>query len=219
MSLARRAAAREFRRLAGTPGNASALPFMNPHSTIGPRLSSVATLWAILVAALLGSVGPRAWSAPSRLQPYLGEVEGVVLSDLTLQNPTASASVRSHPLGPGVQTFEQLSLEMGENAGWTLLSTRGVAVTTQASGEELRIAFDLEGVFVGPTSVQYTGTFVVIPGGTGPFLFAGWVGDLGRGWIAGQAEVIPNFLTGTLEYRFHHLFGGTLRIAGGGRAR
>ncbi len=146
--------------------------------------------------------------------PYLGEVAGTVVSGLDLQHPTAGAVVRSHPLGPGTQVFEDLSLGVRETDGWTWLDTAGIGVTTTASRNELRIRFALHGVFVGPTTVVYTGTFEVISGGTGPFEFSGMSGGLGTGLIEGWAELTPDLVSGTLEFRFRHFFQGTLCAIG-----
>ena len=184
-------------------------------TTSHPDVPSIPRLWPTLVAILLVALGnlTALGSSPTpRSVPYVGDVVGTVVCDFFLQDPTASAVVTSQPLGDGVQSFEDLSLTVFADGGATFLETGGIAVTTTASGRELRIRFLLHGVFVSPTTVVYTGEFIVLPGGTGPFSYRCATGELGSGVIEGTAEVVPDFATGQLIFRFEHHFSGRLLL-------
>lgn len=79
-----------------------------------------------------------------------------MVSHLSLQGSTASAVLQSRPFGPGLQILKDLTPAVSADGPYTLLVTAGAAVSTHASGRELRIRFELRGVFTSPTSVLYT---------------------------------------------------------------
>lgn len=167
----------------------------------------------LFIAAVAWNASTHAGETTSHLVPYRGVVHGAVVSDFALQNPTASAVVRSSPFGPGEQAFEELTLSLSADGPYTVLETGGHATTTTAGGRTLCIQFALRGIFTGPSSVTYTGTFTVVAEGTTLFAYpALGVPGLGEGTIVGTAEVQPDPLTGTITFVFHHRFEGTVRV-------
>ena len=181
-------------------------------------------------AALLGAVlawapggvqaGPGGFlnCAPGVQVPYQGTVEGRLVLDGALNVVEAPpAKVRSCPLGRGRQFYDpedmQVTQVWWDELGAPGLITTGVARTRMRNGDELRLAFYLASVFVSETEVVYTGSYTILPGGTGRFEYGeGAPEDLGSGEIKGSATLAVDPESGHYIMTFSHQFDGDLYL-------
>lgn len=158
-----------------------------------------------------------------RLAPFAGSVAGELqlqlLPDGTLALLAAPpAAISGSHIGQGVQLYDEASMVIAPvvdpNLGVIGMSVSGAAVTVAANGDMMNIAFTLDGLFVSPTQLQYTGSYVVLPGGTGRFEYehAGPEANLGSGLIQGQATLVVDPATGQAVLSFAHDFSGDLAV-------
>jgi len=162
------------------------------------------------VAVMIGLV---AWCGTTLLQaghlvPYKGRIEGkvVISADGDVKAPPARM-ISSH-LGKGIQVYDE-TLEI--TATETSLRAEGISRSIAANGDELQIAFVLEGPLTGTETVPYVGWYHVLPGGTGRFAYDRSLLDLGQGKLTGEA-VIAVDAAGVITLCFRHDFLGTLYL-------
>ena len=155
-------------------------------------------------------IGLVVWCGTTLLQsgqlvPYKGRIEGaVVIADEHITAPPARM-ISSH-LGKGIQVYDE-TLEI--TATETSLRAEGISRSIAANGDELQIAFVLEGPLTGTETVPYVGWYHVLPGGTGRFAYDRSLLDLGQGKLTGEA-VIAVDAAGVITLCFRHGFVGTL---------
>jgi len=174
-------------------------------------------IWRAWRAAAATMVGLAVWCGPGLLQagglvPYKGTIEGEVTIGSTGDIVAPPAQQISSHLGKGVQVYDELVITTTK----TGLRAEGLCRSIAANGDELQIQFVMEGPFDGDETVAYVGYYEILPDGTGRFAYNPAMTELGRGTLAGVAEITTDPLTGVTTIAFRHDFKGTIYI---GRAR
>lgn len=190
----------------------------------------------VLGLALLGSGGAAVSRASEHgdhgrswvLVPFAGTVTGELQLQLLPDGGMAllaapPAAVRASHIGNGVQLYDAAGMVVepvvDPNVGVVGMSVSGMAATVAANGDLMNITFELNGLFVTPTQLEYTGRYTVLPGGTGRFEYedAALDADLGSGLIQGEATLQVDPTTGEAVLSFAHEFAGDLAVEKSGK--
>lgn len=142
------------------------------------------------------------------LVPYRGVVEGVLLIDATGAVTAPPATKTSSYLGRGIQVYDEFEVFPTEVGLRGVGRSRSIA----ANGDELCIAFVIEGRFTKTGDLIYVGDYTILCDGTGRFEYDPAISDLGSGRMAGIGIVTTDPNTWVTQIEFRHVFSGTLRL-------
>jgi hypothetical protein len=167
---------------------------------------SVWVVFAAVVGLALG--GQTGLLHGDGLVPYRGVVEGVLLIDATGAVTAPPATKTSSYLGRGIQIYEQFDMSPTAHGLRAVGRSRSIA----ANGDELCIAFVIEGRFTKTGDLVYVGDYKILCDGTGRFAYDPALTNLGSGTMAGVGLVTTDPNTWVTQIEFRHLFSGTLRL-------
>lgn len=140
------------------------------------------------------------------LAPYRGVVEGVLLLDATGAVTAPPAAKTSSHLGKGLQVYDEFEMFPTEFGLRAVGRSRSIA----ANGDELCIAFVIDGGFTAAGDLEYVGEYTILCDGTGRFAYDPLCTDLGSGEMAGVGIVTVDPDTWVTRIAFRHDFSGTI---------
>lgn len=165
--------------------------------------------WTAVVAVLGLVFGSQAGPVNGDgLAPYRGVVEGVLLIDATGAVTAPPAAKTSSHLGKGIQVYDAFEVFPTEVGLRAVGRSRSIA----ANGDELCIAFEIDGYFTMTGDLVYVGDYTILCDGTGRFEYDPATVDLGSGKMAGIGIVTTDPNTWVTQIDFRHDFSGTLRL-------
>lgn len=167
------------------------------------------TTAAVLLGLILAGQAGRLHGGG--LAPYRGVVEGVLLIDATGAVTAPPAAKTSSHLGRGFQIYDEFEMFPTEVGLRAVGRSRSIA----ANGDELCIAFVIDGYFTMTGDLVYVGDYTILCDGTGRFAYDPLCTDLGSGEMAGVGIVTVDPETWVTRIAFRHDFSGTICLSSG----